>query len=283
MQEFKEEFLKCFKDDNIFLKNLIGCIDFKSIFEGCLGFGNYSPGKKSSATAKSQGGRDKEYHSVHFFLDPDGMARCKGRYDELQTHWLPLEGPGISVFSPIGYHRIKTLLAAGDRATLLMPYDSLNNWGLRELVQEHLCNDTRLTDAQRFSWKIWFQNLPTSINGVPVAQKFRWVLPDLVARVLERENSRGMILPRPEIGDSTDYQQDPKYMGEVFTHAGFTPQQLKADRRQRSRNFQNRKSASERQQAAKRLQERRLKQTLAVPASSQHKQGLDELSSFFCD
>ena len=270
MQEFDEEFLKCFKGDDIKLKRLIGCLDFKSIFEGCLGFGNYTPGKKTSASARAQGGRDKEYHSVHFFLDTDGVARCKGRYDELQTHWLPLEGPGIGVFSPIGLVRIKSLIAAGDKATTIMPYDSLKDWSLRTLIEENLTKHNRLTDVQRAHWASWFKNLPTSIDNVSIAQKFQWALPQLIFKVAERERSRMGLRLRAELGESTDYQQDPKFMGEVFTHPGFTEKELKADRRQRAENFKNRKNAQEKQNAAKRLQDRRMKR---MQAADLHQQG----------
>ena len=259
MEEFDSEFLKCFSGDDIRLKRMIGCLDFKLIFDGCIGFGNYAPGKKSSASARAQGGRDKEYHCVHFFLDESDVVRCKGRYDELQNHWLPLEGPGIAVFSPIGQRRIIALIAAGDKATPVMPYDSLNDWNLRTAIQESLAIHARLTDAQKLSWKTWFANLPTSIENVPMSQKFHWALPQLIARTVERERARGSTLPRAELGESTDYQQDPKYMGEVFTHPKYTQAQLKADRRQRARNFQSRKSAEDRQTAAKKLQERRSK------------------------
>ena len=271
MEEFDDEFLKCFKGDNVKLKRMIGCLDFKSIFEGCIGFGNYTPGKKSSAAARAQGGRDKEYHSVHFFLDSDSVPRCKGRYDELQNHWLPLEGPRIPVFSPMGHIRIRSLIAAGDRASAIMPYDSLKDWGLRTLIEENLTKHARLTDVQRANWASWFKSLPTSIENVTIAQKFQWALPQLIFRVAELERSRLGATLRVELGESTDYQQDPKFMGEVFTHPGFTKKQLKADQRQRAQNFQNRKSAGEKQNAAKRLQDRRAKRMQAVGLQQQER------------
>ena len=280
MEEFDEEFLKCFKGDDVKLKRMIGCLDFKSIFEGCLGFGNYTPEKKTSASARAQGGRDKEYHSVHFFLDSDNIARCRGRYDELQNHWLPLEGPGIAAFSPIGQLRIQALIAAGDRAATLMPYDSLKDWGLRALIEENLTNHTRLTAVQRGNWVSWFKNLPTSIENVSIPQKFQWALPQLILRVNERERSRLGVTLRPELGESTDYQQDPKFMGEVFTHPGFTEKQLKADRRQRAQNYQNRRSAGEKKKAANRLQERRAKR-MQTAGSLQEGKGKEELKICF--
>ena len=259
MEEFDQEFLKCFKNDDIKFKRMIGCLDFKSIFEDGLGFGNYAPGKKSSATARAQGGRDKEYHSIHFFLDENGVPRCKGRYDELQTHWLPLEGNGIPVFSPLGQLRVNALLAAGDRAAQIMPHDTLNDWDMRSAIRENLSRHPRLTDLQRLSWRRWFDELPTTVADVGETSKFSWGLPRLVQRLQDFEKSRGRLGPRLELGESTDQQLDPRYMGEVFTHPGFSKRQLQADRRQRASNFRNRKSAEERQQAALRLQNRREK------------------------
>ena len=280
MEEFDQEFQKCFKNDDIQLKRMIGCLDFKTIFEDSLGFANYAPGKKSSAAARAQGGRDKEYHSIHFFLDENGVARCKGRYDELQTHWLPLEGSGIAVFSELGQLRANALLAAGDHAAEFMPYDTLNDWDLRSAICENLTRHPRLTDVQRLSWKRWFDDLPTSVDNVRNEFKFSWSLPKLIKRVRERERACGLLVPRVELGESTDYQQDPRYMGEVFTHPGYTKSQLQADRRQRARNFTNRKTAEDRQQAALRLQNRREKRMREAQDQNYHEDQLRDRTKF---
>ena len=90
-------------------------------------------------------------------------------------------------------------------------------------------------------------------------------------------------MPRSEVGESTDYQQDPKFMGEVFTHPGFTKQQLNSDRRQRAANYAKRKGAEDRQKAAKRLHTIRSKRMRETHVNTDNDKTKEELRPPFFD
>ncbi len=172
MDEFDDEFSKCFLKADMVIKRMYACLDFKTLFDGCLGFGNYAPGKKTSSVALEQGGRDKEYHSLHFFLGDDGTPLLKGRYDELQSTWLPIQGKGIEVFSKLGSLRVKALLAAGSTAILKMPYDSLQSWSSAETIKKNMQLASFLTPTQKAKWSEWFASVPETADAVPSHQKF---------------------------------------------------------------------------------------------------------------
>jgi hypothetical protein len=247
LSQFDAEVTKAYKRDRFLMKRLDGLLDVKAKWNKCLGYSKYGTTRTTSAAAKAQGGRQEEPMCMHFFRSKqpgsNGVTLMQYKYRESDLYWMPYSCEGIPVLSD---HAKSLGAALFDSPEVAQPKD----WPDKDKIYRHLMDHSKLSEGEKGEWKSFFDNIPSAAADIPVAKRFKWLLPDLALKCKAARGGAAAVSER--VGESSR----PAKPDERVVYSGFTEADLRKAEKQRADNFAREEHALQERQRSEQLASR---------------------------